>query len=328
MSDNRPKHDLLKFLSDATKQMASDYEWIQRWSTEDHGTAGEQGQENWAGLLRKWLPPTFAVVTNGRLIGHDGTRSGQVDVLVLHPAYPPALYDVKHYLAGGVLAAFECKNTLKKAHLREFFSESVKIKSLVPARSGSVEAELYSPIIYGLLAHSSVFRPTKKGRYHGYHQLNRLIYELDKEIVTHPRLRPDLVCVADQATWGASHYYIDGVQDGFDGEVVYGDYPDVRTMYWAHPDGVEGREPFAIGNLVCLLLKQLSREEPSLRRIADYFDLSQVATRSIGANRLWPDFRFSPKVEGDIIAQRLPARPGALGQGAGQPEALSKPEPP
>jgi len=69
--------------------MAEEYDRIQKRATEDPETAGDQGEENWATLLRQWLP-----------------------------SYPQILLDKKLYLAGGVAVAFECKTTLKAAHVK------------------------------------------------------------------------------------------------------------------------------------------------------------------------------------------------------------------
>src|SRR4051812_7486068 len=109
----RPAHDLLDFMSGATIEMAQEYERIQKRASEDPGTAGDQGEENWATFFKEWLPPFFQIVTKSRILSHEGQTSPQVDVLVLSPSYPQALLDKKVYLAGGVAAAFECKVTLR-----------------------------------------------------------------------------------------------------------------------------------------------------------------------------------------------------------------------
>src|SRR5437762_4573040 len=106
-------HDIHNFVQRSQRELQDEYLRIQKRATEDPGTAGDQGEENWATLLRSWLPHTYHVVTRGRIVGHEGAASPQVDVLVLQPAYPPQLLDKKLYLAGGVAAAFECKVTLK-----------------------------------------------------------------------------------------------------------------------------------------------------------------------------------------------------------------------
>src|SRR5262249_28904882 len=141
-------------MSQISDDIAAEYKRIRARAAEDPGTAGDQGEENWATLLRGWLPSQYQVVTKGRLISHNGTTSPQVDVIVLKPSYPPKLLDKKLYLAAGVAAAFECKITLTAAHLDKFIENSVIIKSSFPTRSGSPYRELRAPIIYGLLAHS------------------------------------------------------------------------------------------------------------------------------------------------------------------------------
>jgi Domain of unknown function (DUF6602) len=103
---NNP-HDLVQLIREATTEMAAEYRRIRMRTLEDPGTAGDQGEENWADLLRNWLPASFNVVTKGRIIFSDGSTSGQVDVLVLSPSYPKGLLNKKLYLAAGVLAAFE-----------------------------------------------------------------------------------------------------------------------------------------------------------------------------------------------------------------------------
>jgi hypothetical protein len=89
MSDER--HDLLDFLLQVSAEIQAEYERIRRRAAEDPGTAGDQGEENWASVLRGWLPPSYRIVTKGRLIGQNGSTSPQVDVIVLNPAYPSAL---------------------------------------------------------------------------------------------------------------------------------------------------------------------------------------------------------------------------------------------
>ena len=99
----------------------------------------------------------YQVVTKGRILSDGGSAGPQVDVLVLSSAYPKALIDKKLYLAGGVLAAFECKVTLKAAHIRDLVEHAVSISRLTSRRMGSPFRELNSPIVYGLLAHAHVW---------------------------------------------------------------------------------------------------------------------------------------------------------------------------
>ena len=110
-------HDLHDFMRQLQDRMAANYKQIQKRASEDPGTAGDQGEKNWANLLRGWLPRTYEVVTKGRILGQDGRASPQVDVLVLKSIYPKQLIEEgeKMYLAAGVAAAFECKTTLTAA---------------------------------------------------------------------------------------------------------------------------------------------------------------------------------------------------------------------
>src|SRR5262245_8713574 len=55
--DDAVRHELEAFLEQDQVEIAAEYKRIYRRSTEDPGTAGDQGEENWADLLRQWLPP-------------------------------------------------------------------------------------------------------------------------------------------------------------------------------------------------------------------------------------------------------------------------------
>jgi hypothetical protein len=78
----------------------------------------------------------YRVVTKGRILSHEGAAGPQVDVLVLHPNYPPFLVNKKLYLASGVLAAFECKLTLKAEHITKATQNSAAVKRLLRATPG------------------------------------------------------------------------------------------------------------------------------------------------------------------------------------------------
>ena len=136
MTGEDKTHDLHDFMMQINNEMGSEYERIRKRAIEDPGTAGDQGEENWATLLREWLPASYKVVTKGRIIGHKGSVSPQVDILVLKDSYPTKLLDKKVYLAAGVAAAFECKVTLKSEHIKQAIGNCVQIKSLFDAREG------------------------------------------------------------------------------------------------------------------------------------------------------------------------------------------------
>src|SRR5262249_54521785 len=114
-----------------------EYQRIFSRTREDPGTAGDEGEANWASLLADWLPADLHVVTKGRILGDNGVASPQVDIVVLEPGYPRKLRDKKLYLAAGVVAAFECKTTLRPAHLRRLFENARAIARLVRPKHGS-----------------------------------------------------------------------------------------------------------------------------------------------------------------------------------------------
>jgi hypothetical protein len=194
------RHDIHDFLVSAQRDIQEEYERILKRATEDPGTAGDQGEENWATLLRNWLPSYFHIVTKGRILCENGYASPQIDVLVLHPSYPKVLLDKKLYLAGGVAAAFECKTTLKSAHAKEAVETAANIRKNLPKREGSPYKELNSNIIYGLLAHSHSWKADNSKPLEN---IENALWEADQEYVEHPIQQLDFITVSDLATWQA-----------------------------------------------------------------------------------------------------------------------------
>ncbi|HWK06837.1 MAG TPA: DUF6602 domain-containing protein [Puia sp.] len=191
-------NDLIDFFNSASNDISNEYSRIRKKAKEDPGTAGDQGEENWASLLKQWLPKTFHIVTKGRIINSNGETSPQVDVVVLKPEYPYGLLNKKLYLADAVLAAFECKLTLKATDLTKFYSNSVKIRSLLSHNlKPTIYDEIQSPIFYGLLAHSHIWKKDKNV----INKIANKIHENDTSILTHPIQMPDLICIADTACW-------------------------------------------------------------------------------------------------------------------------------
>jgi hypothetical protein len=204
---NTAPHALHMFMAQVTDEMASEYERIYARAVEDPGTAGDEGEENWATLLRNWLPPNYHVRTKGRLLSHDGSMSPQIDVLVLKPSYPLKLLEKKVWLADGVAAAFECKTTLTAAHVAASVKTCATFKRLYKPRTGSPQRELRSPLVYGVLAHSHSWKGINSKPLENINNaLRRALAQID-----HPRLELDMMCVADLATWTSmyvSHYMV------------------------------------------------------------------------------------------------------------------------
>ena len=308
---HQKSHDLHDFMQQLSIEMAAEYGRIQKRATEDPGTAGDQGEENWAELLREWLPRTYEVVTKGRIIGQDGTTSPQIDVLVLKSSYPKKLLNKKLYLAAGVAAAFECKTTLKASHIEEAVENCVKIKNLYPHRTGTPYRELHSPIIYGLLAHSHSW---KGGNSTPDQNIEQKLNEADARLVSHPRQHLDLLCVADLAAW-TSHYatFIGPRQvpepnwSAMARIRGYHQNGSASSGYMGHTSEAQQREgQFSpVGVLISRLTQRLAWEESSLRDLADYYRITNISGSARGNLRNWPSSIYSEEIRSRVEAGQL-----------------------
>ena len=305
-------HDLYDFMRQISAEMSAEYNRIQTRAAEDPGTAGDQGEENWAELLRDWLPRTCVVVTKGRIISQEGVTSPQIDVLVLKGSYPKKLLNKKLYLAAGVAAAFECKTTLKAAHIEAAMKTCVRVKELYPKRTGTPYKEVHAPVIYGLLAHSHVW---KKENSSPEENIEQALSESDASFVTHFRLQLDLLCVADLASWTSSVMTFLGprqVPDWSTMAPIYGPDGSAATAYVGHTRSQERQvEHFTpIGVLISYLSQKLAWEDPSLRDLADYYRITNIAGSGMGALRTWPISIYSdvvrPRVESGMLTNGKP----------------------
>lgn len=297
-------HDLHLYMRQLTSELAAEYERIRVRTGEDPGTAGDQGEENWAHLLRSWLPSSYHVVTKGRLLAHDGSASGQVDVIVLRPSYPPVLRDKKLYLLGGVAAVFECKTTLRSQHLSVAAGRCKQVKQLTAGNTleGSPWKEVRGGVIYGLLAHSHEWQQaasTPNVNVTGALQRDLL------QVVDHPRELIDLVCVADLATWHSSvmtmHPRMFANRDLWAAVRDRNGYPDdggVAGLFIEQLALSEEPEPLPapVGVALATLYQRLAQVDPSLRPIADYVRMANLYGPGSGSGRVWPLDVFSEPV--------------------------------
>jgi hypothetical protein len=189
------KHDFFKLMGAVKESLNSAYLRIRARSKDDPGTAGGQAEEDWAEILRDWLPATYRIVTKGRILFDDGSSSPQVDLLVLIPSYPRGLGNEKYVFAGGVVAAFECKLTLRPTDVRRAFDTACAIKRKAPPRTGTPYDELNRPPIFGLLAHSQSLGKGDRSL-----RLYEAVEKYSAQCPDHPRELLDVVCVADTAT--------------------------------------------------------------------------------------------------------------------------------
>ncbi len=300
-------NDLVDFMKSATKQMADEYDRIQKRATEDPGTAGDQGEENWATLLRSWLPHTFHIVTKGRILSHKGIASPQVDVLILQPEYPNHLLDKKLYLAGGVLAAFECKTTLKASHIADFVKNSVEIKTHLHEVKGTPFKEIQSSIIYGLLAHSHSWKGDASKPVDN---IRGALWAADEAFVTHPIQTPDLLCVSDLACWTNMKIAFLGpkqTSDWHQFEEQYGKNGSAASGYICHSKNQENQtENFTpIGALITSLLEKLAWNLPTLRSLSTYFNLTNLQGSGGGSMRKWESSIYSEIIRAQVEAGHL-----------------------
>jgi hypothetical protein len=297
----------MRSVSDA---IGTEYARIRKRATEDPGTAGDQGEENWAAVLRGWLPRSYTVVTKGRIISHAGIAGPQVDVLVLKPSYPPALDGMKLYLAEGVAAAFECKITLKGQHIRNATENARALRDAYAPRTGSPYRELHSPLLYGLLAHSHVWKSPES------QPIENIESELTSSLgrIAHPKAMLDVLCVADLGLWTASRtaWLGPGQLPEWSPELVrlYGERGSATASYvGAWPEYEQQNAHFTpVGAMIAAVLRRLAWEDPSMRSIADYFRLAGLT----GAGR-GDMYRFSESTYSEEIRPRITA--GMLSNG-------------
>ena len=306
MSSSTP-HELEDFMEQVTSEMQAEYLRIRSRASEDPGTAGDQGEENWATLLRDWLPPTYRIVTKGRILSSDGRASPQVDVLVLKDIYPEKLVDKKLYLSAGVAAAFECKTTLTANHIERAAKTCVEIKSLYADRTGTPYRETHSPIIYGLLSHSHSWKgPNSEPA----NNVEMRWIKSDHVYSQHPKLSLDLICVSDLGTWSPTKFTFISTPNFNENpnlETIRHTFPDplgtARIAYTGFiPDRDYPRLKYtSIGAFMVKVYNALAWENPSLRGLAEYFSFSGIGGNGEGRFRHWPISIYSEELQASIL---------------------------
>lgn len=282
------RHELYDFFKRANEDIEREYERISWRVTEDPGTAGDQGEENWKKLLKLWIPTNFKVITKGRIIDDKGNASPQLDVIILAPDYPQQMLDCKLYLAGGVVAAFECKTTLRKAHINKFMENSKLISALALKDTGTPRKDLQSKIYYGLLAHSHEWkRPHSKPK----ENIRKTIEKSCQSIIRHPIEVPNIVCVADVATWHSCKLIIPPQPDVemYQKLSVTSSFiePKMRIT-GAENEDMEGENYTPVGALIFNLLEHLAWSYPSLRNIITYMSHLNLVGNGQGKMLVYP----------------------------------------
>jgi len=289
--------------------MQSEYERIRGRTQEDPGTAGDEGEETWAALLRDWLPESYRVVTKGRLLAADGSAGPQLDVLVLRPGYPIRLINKKLYLVGGVAAVFECKNTLTAAHVKNAFRQAQAINDLSSERSGTPFMETVPEVYFGVLAHSTSWTSVPDDqRSHVDGLLQQGLTE-----VAGMKDCPSLICVADLGCWDLIRFIYDGpgimpahvwqARRQMTGAPAEGG-ASISYMRFADDVAQNQAPPTPIAVAVAQILGRLAHDDATLRPLSQYFFAAGLSGSGVGvAVRRLPLSAYS-----DQVRQQLPAR--------------------
>lgn len=207
--DTDKTHEFFEFMQSLRHRLGNDYERISKRAGEDPGTAGDEGEESWAEVLRGWLPANYPVVTKGRMLFSNGEASAQLDVLVLSPSYPMELRNKKYYFSGGVLAAFECKLRLRKSDLRKIIQTCAHIKRLNMGSRDTVYDSLFARPFFGILAHSSEWKRDP------IFQLHESLLDLTASMTTDVREAIDVGCIANSGcTSVTKDVLVKGAVDG------------------------------------------------------------------------------------------------------------------
>ena len=286
--------------------MATEYNNIQEQTLEDLTDTEGNGREDWVKLLRGWLPSSYEVVTNGRIISQDGCMSPQVDILVLKSAYPKELMDRDLYVAASVVAAFECEATLTAAHITRAMQTCIEIKSLYSPRMGTPYRELHAPIVYGLLARSYSWKGEDTVPEFNVEQQ---LLESDGLHISHPHECLDLLCVADLGTWKVAKVLTPLAlaihSDIAISSVLASDFT-LQTAYLLAGSTHEDQGPHLapVGAFIFGLSRKLAWEDPYLREISQYYQDTKIRRLGSGRPRSW-DFSFSEGVTRQLRNHRF-----------------------
>lgn len=103
-------------------------------------------------IFKDFLPEGYGVVQQGHVITEDNIGSRQIDIIILKPGYPKVMVNDGYYPSESVLAGFECKLSLTLADVKDTIEKAKQIKKLFQFNVGSIDKELSTPFVYGLVA--------------------------------------------------------------------------------------------------------------------------------------------------------------------------------
>jgi hypothetical protein len=226
--------------------------------------SGYLAEDVWARLLADWLPPQYEfgyrkyINLENNVSGKS--RTGEVDLVLFHPAYPHHLRKYREILISGIVAAFSVKTTFEKRDLVEATKLAILLRRGMVIRKGEPIGDLVSPLIVGLLAQSHGLRSDPRNR------IDDLLEASARES-PHPREELDFVCIADLNCW-TRWSMVD---------------KDKYKPSWMSPDlvaNVDVGQPVA--TLVINLWEKLFHRDASLGQIASGFRRAGLAAIAYG----------------------------------------------
>ncbi len=268
------------FMSQQTNFLVSEYARIKQRTIEDPATAGDQGEENWAEILRNWLPSDYKIVTKGRLINDKGDTSPQLDILVLKPYYPNYLINKKLYFLEGVFAVFECKNSLKSEHLTKSAVTAKEIRSMYKPVPVDLLEYIFHPIIFGVLCHTHSW---KKAKSKPILNINNALKNVES-LIEHPFEYIDILGVNDLPSWFSFKLPFTFNYDK--SSKNHSLIPQPLTGYGIqHLDAL----PFSpLGSSLSRICKFLPIHDSRLKSVSKYFTATLSDNYTTITNRHWP----------------------------------------
>ncbi|MGH3524908.1 MAG: hypothetical protein ACRDU4_19290, partial [Mycobacterium sp.] len=199
-----------------------------------------------------------------------------------HPSYPRQLRERSTVLASGVVAAFSVKLTLDAEGLTEAINAAQQLRRLLPGHPAhTVRDQLFSPIMYGVLAHSHAWKGENSK------PTENIENRLREQAAANPREQLDIVCVADLASWFRAVFVIAEQMITDLNQAGISDEPHVQdVMFREHSSDANDAQP--LGGLIYALLRQLSLFDPTIRPIADGMRRVATGSRQGDVRTRWP----------------------------------------
>ena len=131
--------------------------------------AGDEGEENWAEVIREFLPRRYEVARHRFVIDADGRMSDQQDIVIYDKLYAPTFFvlgSTEYIPVESVYAVFEVKPRLTKRNMLYAADKVRSVRQLKPnpgyfrIYTGELkQAEGERHLLGGILCHESAWSP-------------------------------------------------------------------------------------------------------------------------------------------------------------------------